>query len=293
MSQQHDTSVPRCLHLLRALVPTQSDKLKDSQNRVSPLVFCSEDTWKKPVSQGIPCCLITPLCAKELMPLSFLSKLRTAMINRETGSFTMDVKAPLDKGVRSWRRSQDGQGGLEDLLRGPSKARSPRGTCLAKACTAAGTHAWLFGSCRVGWVSPSRSSSSSAGCLLLGPLKRVLFLTNDYFFTDISDTPFSLGVVLSQGHGEYVLLGNTSVEEGLHDLLHPDLTVANDWIYCITDIDPDHRKLSQLEAMVRFLTGEDPDLECDEELVREVLFDAVVTAPMEAYWTALALNISE
>nr|KAF6493952.1 calcium voltage-gated channel auxiliary subunit alpha2delta 4 [Rousettus aegyptiacus] len=147
--------------------------------------------------------------------------LRTAMIKGETGSLSMDVKVPLDKG------------------------------------------------------------------------KRVLFLTNDYFFTDISDTPFSLGVVLSQGHGEYILLGNTSVEEGLHDLLHPDLTLANDWIYCITDIDPDHRKLSQLEAMLRFLTGEDPDLECDEELVREVLFDAVVTAPMEAYWTALALNISE
>lgn len=31
----------------------------------------------------------------------------------------------------------------------------------------------------------------------------------------------------------------------------------------------------------------------DEELLREVLFDAVVTAPMEAYWTALALNVSE
>ncbi|XP_008151608.2 voltage-dependent calcium channel subunit alpha-2/delta-4 [Eptesicus fuscus] len=147
--------------------------------------------------------------------------LRTAMINGETGSLSMDVKVPLDK------------------------------------------------------------------------RKRVLFLTNDYFFTDISDTPFSLGVALSQGHGEYILLGNTSVEEGLHDLLHPDLTLASDWIYCITDIDPDHRKLSQLEAMVRFLTGEDPDLECDEELVREVLFDAVVTAPVEAYWTALALSASE
>ncbi|XP_031239916.1 voltage-dependent calcium channel subunit alpha-2/delta-4 [Mastomys coucha] len=147
--------------------------------------------------------------------------LRTAMINGETGSHSMDVKVPLDQG------------------------------------------------------------------------KRVLFLTNDYFFTDISDTPFSLGVVLTRGHGEYILLGNTSVEEGLHDLLHPDLTLASDWIYCITDIDPDHRKLSQLEAVVRFLTGVDPDLECDEELVREVLFDAVVTAPMEAYWTALALNISE
>nr|XP_048700597.1 voltage-dependent calcium channel subunit alpha-2/delta-4 [Caretta caretta] len=123
--------------------------------------------------------------------------------------------------------------------------------------------------------------------------KRVLFLTNDYFFTDISSTPFSLGVVLSRGHGEYILLGNTSVEEGLHDLLQPDLTLANEWIYCITDIDPDHRKLSQLEAMIRFLTGEESDLECDEDLVQEVLFDAVVTAPMEAYWTALAFNMSD
>uniref|UniRef100_A0A8D1I9D9 Calcium voltage-gated channel auxiliary subunit alpha2delta 4 n=2 Tax=Sus scrofa TaxID=9823 RepID=A0A8D1I9D9_PIG len=147
--------------------------------------------------------------------------LRTAMINRETGSLSMDVKVPLDRG------------------------------------------------------------------------KRVLFLTNDYFFTDISDTPFSLGVVLSRGHGEYILLGNTSVEEGLHDLLHPDLSLAGDWIYCLTDIDPDHRKLSQLEAVVRFLKGQDPALECDEELLQEVLFDAVVTAPMEAYWTALALNISD
>ncbi|XP_077196149.1 voltage-dependent calcium channel subunit alpha-2/delta-4 isoform X1 [Paroedura picta] len=123
--------------------------------------------------------------------------------------------------------------------------------------------------------------------------RRVLFLTNDYFFTDINDTPFSLGVVLSRGHGEYILLGNTTVEEGLHDLLHPDLTLANEWIYCITDIDPAHRKLSQLNAVIRFLTGEEPDLECDEELVQEVLFDAVVTAPMEAYWTALSLRMSE
>ncbi|XP_027713143.1 voltage-dependent calcium channel subunit alpha-2/delta-4 [Vombatus ursinus] len=147
--------------------------------------------------------------------------LRTAMINGETGSLTMDVKVPVDKG------------------------------------------------------------------------RRVLFLTNDYFFTGISDTPFSLGMVLSRGHGEYILLGNTSVEEGLHDLLQPDLTLANEWIYCITDIDPAHRKLSQMDAMVQFLTSKEPDLECDEELVQEVLFDAVVTAPMEAYWTALALNVSE
>ncbi|ETE74035.1 Voltage-dependent calcium channel subunit alpha-2/delta-4, partial [Ophiophagus hannah] len=122
--------------------------------------------------------------------------------------------------------------------------------------------------------------------------KRILFLTNDYFFTHISGTPFSLGIVLSRGYGEYVLIGDTSVEEGLHDLLQPDLTLANEWIYCVTDIDPAHRKLSQLEAVIRFITAEEPDLECDEELVQQVLFDAVVTAPMEAYWTTLALTMS-
>ncbi|KAM5252744.1 voltage-dependent calcium channel subunit alpha-2/delta-4 isoform 15-T16 [Hipposideros larvatus] len=183
--------------------------------------------------------------------------LRTAMINGETGSLSMDVKVPLDKGEK----------GTPPAIALKLDNSAPTQISLA-----------LFKLLPQSWSSEQ---------------KRVLFLTNDYFFTDISDTPFSLGVVLSQGHGEYILLGNTSVEEGLHDLLHPDLTLASDWIYCITDIDPDHRKLSQLEAIVRFLTGEDPDLECDEELVREVLFDAVVTAPMEAYWTTLALNISE
>lgn len=31
----------------------------------------------------------------------------------------------------------------------------------------------------------------------------------------------------------------------------------------------------------------------DKELIQEVLFDAVVSAPIEAYWTSLALNKSE
>lgn len=33
--------------------------------------------------------------------------------------------------------------------------------------------------------------------------------------------------------------------------------------------------------------------EGDKELIQEVLFDAVVTAPLEAYWTSLVLNKSE
>uniref|UniRef100_A0A8C9G686 VWFA domain-containing protein n=1 Tax=Pavo cristatus TaxID=9049 RepID=A0A8C9G686_PAVCR len=112
-------------------------------------------------------------------------------------------------------------------------------------------------------------------------------------FRDISLNPllmmfFSLIVV----KGVNVFKEGRLMWNSLHDLLQPDLSLANEWIYCITDIDPDHRKLSQLEAVIRFLTGEEPDLECDEELVQEVLFDAVVTAPMEAYWTTLALNMS-
>nr|XP_020508466.1 voltage-dependent calcium channel subunit alpha-2/delta-4 [Labrus bergylta] len=122
--------------------------------------------------------------------------------------------------------------------------------------------------------------------------RRVMFLKNDYFYTVINETPFSLGIVLTRGYGEYIFIGNVSVEEGLHDLLTPDLTIASEWTYCEIDIDPDHRKLSQLQAVVKYLTGKEPDLDCDALLLQQTLFDAVVTAPMEAYWTALMLNTS-
>ncbi|CAG6016145.1 unnamed protein product, partial [Menidia menidia] len=60
--------------------------------------------------------------------------------------------------------------------------------------------------------------------------------------------------------------------------------------YCELDIDPDHRKYTQLQAVVGYLQGKEPDLECDEVLLQQILFDAVVTAPVEAYWNALMLN---
>nr|XP_057930553.1 voltage-dependent calcium channel subunit alpha-2/delta-4-like isoform X1 [Doryrhamphus excisus]XP_057930555.1 voltage-dependent calcium channel subunit alpha-2/delta-4-like isoform X1 [Doryrhamphus excisus]XP_057930556.1 voltage-dependent calcium channel subunit alpha-2/delta-4-like isoform X1 [Doryrhamphus excisus]XP_057930557.1 voltage-dependent calcium channel subunit alpha-2/delta-4-like isoform X1 [Doryrhamphus excisus]XP_057930558.1 voltage-dependent calcium channel subunit alpha-2/de len=142
--------------------------------------------------------------------------------------------------------------------------------------------------------------------------KRPLFLTNEYFYTNIDDTPFSFGMVLTRGHGKLMFVGNVSVEEGLHDLTSPDLSIAAEWTYCETDIDPAHRKYSQLQAAIRYLLGKEPDLECkavnmsskwcffsptpplcclgDEFLLQQTLFDAVVTAPMEAYWNALMLN---
>uniref|UniRef100_A0A8C1S2A0 Calcium voltage-gated channel auxiliary subunit alpha2delta 4 n=1 Tax=Cyprinus carpio TaxID=7962 RepID=A0A8C1S2A0_CYPCA len=120
--------------------------------------------------------------------------------------------------------------------------------------------------------------------------KRVVFLKNEYFYTTINETPFSLGIVLTKGHGKNVFIGNVSVEEGLHDLTASDVTIANEWTYCETDIDPHHRKLTQFQAVVQYLTGKEPDLECDERLLQHTLFDAVVTAPMEAYWTALLID---
>uniref|UniRef100_A0A665TIA5 Calcium channel, voltage-dependent, alpha 2/delta subunit 4b n=1 Tax=Echeneis naucrates TaxID=173247 RepID=A0A665TIA5_ECHNA len=120
--------------------------------------------------------------------------------------------------------------------------------------------------------------------------KRPLYLINDYFYTNIDETPFSFGMVLTKGHGSLMFMGNVSVEEGLHDLTSPDLSIASEWTYCETDIDPAHRKYSQLQAAIRYLLGKEPDLECDEVLLQQTLFDAVVTAPLEAYWNALMLN---
>uniref|UniRef100_A0A3P8UT80 Calcium voltage-gated channel auxiliary subunit alpha2delta 4 n=1 Tax=Cynoglossus semilaevis TaxID=244447 RepID=A0A3P8UT80_CYNSE len=99
--------------------------------------------------------------------------------------------------------------------------------------------------------------------------KRPLYLINDYFYTNIDETPF-FGMVLTKGHGKVLFRGNVSVEE----------------TYCETDIDPAHRKHTQLQAAVRYLLGKDPELE-DEVLLQQMLFDAVVTAPLEAYWNAL------
>ncbi|XP_058500966.1 voltage-dependent calcium channel subunit alpha-2/delta-4-like isoform X1 [Solea solea] len=120
--------------------------------------------------------------------------------------------------------------------------------------------------------------------------KRPLYLVNDYFYTNVDDTPFSFGMALTKGPGKLMFMGNVSVEEGLHDLTSPDVSIASEWTYCETDIDPAHRKYSQLQAVVRYLLGKEPDLECDEMLLQQMLFDAVVTAPLEAYWSALMLN---
>lgn len=87
--------------------------------------------------------------------------------------------------------------------------------------------------------------------------------------------------------------------------------------YCNTEEKHEHRHLTQIQAIKLFMTSRRPNLKCknhtrffktwfvwdlkdefqcgagDRELIQEVLFDAAVTAPLEAYWTGLALNKSE
>uniref|UniRef100_A0A672G419 Calcium channel, voltage dependent, alpha2/delta subunit 3 n=1 Tax=Salarias fasciatus TaxID=181472 RepID=A0A672G419_SALFA len=115
--------------------------------------------------------------------------------------------------------------------------------------------------------------------------RRVLKMHNDYYYTDIKGTPFSVGVALSRGHGKYFFRGNVSVEAGTPLLCFFFLKKIKE--------QHEHRHLTQIQAIKLFMTGRRPHLKCDRELIQEVLFDAVVTAPLEAYWTGLALNKSE
>ncbi|KAM4582946.1 voltage-dependent calcium channel subunit alpha-2/delta-3-like [Fundulus diaphanus] len=123
--------------------------------------------------------------------------------------------------------------------------------------------------------------------------RRVLKMHNDYYYTDIKGTPFSVGVALSKGHGKYFFRGNVSTDSGLRDLEQPDVALADEWTYCNTEEKHEHRHLTQIQAIKLFMTGRRPHLKCDRELIQEVLFDAVVTAPLKSYWNSLALNKSE
>uniref|UniRef100_A0A3B3TTS3 Calcium channel, voltage dependent, alpha2/delta subunit 3 n=1 Tax=Poecilia latipinna TaxID=48699 RepID=A0A3B3TTS3_9TELE len=123
--------------------------------------------------------------------------------------------------------------------------------------------------------------------------RRVLKMHNDYYYTDIKGTPFSVGVALSRGHGKYFFRGNVSMDAGLRGLEQPDVALADEWTYCNTEEKHEHRHLTQIQAIKLFMTGRRPHLKCDRELIQEVLFDAVVTAPLKSYWNSLALNKSE
>uniref|UniRef100_A0A672Y383 Calcium channel, voltage dependent, alpha2/delta subunit 3 n=1 Tax=Sphaeramia orbicularis TaxID=375764 RepID=A0A672Y383_9TELE len=120
--------------------------------------------------------------------------------------------------------------------------------------------------------------------------RRVLKMHNDYYYTDIKGTPFSVGVALSRGHGKYFFRGNVSVEAGMSLFIDKRLSTVG---YETRELIHEHRHLTQIQAIKLFMTGRRPHLKCDRELIQEVLFDAVVTAPLEAYWTGLALNKSE
>uniref|UniRef100_A0A8C5BDF8 Calcium channel, voltage dependent, alpha2/delta subunit 3 n=1 Tax=Gadus morhua TaxID=8049 RepID=A0A8C5BDF8_GADMO len=122
--------------------------------------------------------------------------------------------------------------------------------------------------------------------------KRVLKMHNDYYYTDIKGTPFRCNRKKTKNTTQS-RMALRRVAMRLHDLEQPDVALADEWTYCNTDEHLEHRPLTQIQAIRLFLTGRQPHLKCDRELIQEVLFDAVITAPLEAYWTGLALNKSE
>uniref|UniRef100_A0A8C7FT12 Calcium channel, voltage dependent, alpha2/delta subunit 3 n=1 Tax=Oncorhynchus kisutch TaxID=8019 RepID=A0A8C7FT12_ONCKI len=143
--------------------------------------------------------------------------LRNAMVNRKTGTFSMEVKKTVDKG------------------------------------------------------------------------KRLLKMHNDYYYTEVKGTPFRF----TQFPIYLDTFSNTVYDFLQYIFLGCVSTCSFDRTYCNTDEYYEHRSLSQIQAIKLYLTGRKPLIKCDRELIQEVLFDAVVTAPLEAYWTGLALNKSE
>ncbi|CDQ84632.1 unnamed protein product [Oncorhynchus mykiss] len=241
--------------------------------------------------------------------------LRNAMVNRKTGTFSMEVKKTVDKGslanpvlVCRLNLSHATDKNLADrwcrlTLVGVVEQNGERHRVCENL---------IFGRYRrflektdlrdVSWstaVALPPSTADSEGRHRRSPFKtevsskRLLKMHNDYFYTEVKGTPFSVGVALSRGHGKFFFRGNVSVEAGLLDLEQPDVALADEWTYCNTDEHHEHRSLSQIQAIKLYLTGRKPHIKCDRELIQEVLFDAVVTAPLEAYWTGLALNKSE
>ncbi|KAJ7403291.1 hypothetical protein BTVI_78596 [Pitangus sulphuratus] len=161
--------------------------------------------------------------------------------------------------------------------------------------------------------------------------KRVLVMTNDYYYTDIKGTPFRACELIKSSSGKvdneisldnaenskekeptsipfsfsrdgkfvqahtgklpvfvmaYVSLKKYSVE------VYIERKAFENFKVCFISLHSLGVALSRGHGKY-FFRGNVTVEEGDKELIQEVLFDAVVSAPIEAYWTSLALNKSE
>jgi len=107
-------------------------------------------------------------------------------------------------------------------------------------------------------------------------MKRLHIRSNDYFFTDITGTPFSLGIALPNEYGEAWVDGRRPLAEVDLSALRMeegDLVLAP-WDYCQLEPDGD---LSYIEQLIKYLSdvqgpfATDYDKKCNDELIQNLL----------------------
>merc|ERR1719474_602353 len=124
--------------------------------------------------------------------------------------------------------------------------------------------------------------------LHMDDMKRVTGRDQDYFYHNISNTPFTIGIVLPAKYGKFRVSGGVDLQNNIINVteLFPDESwkVHPDWIYCQHNNDETEDKLETSEKFLRhFLErlGDESissDWEkCDMDLVQALILDAKVT----------------
>ncbi|KAK2184995.1 hypothetical protein NP493_248g03021 [Ridgeia piscesae] len=118
-------------------------------------------------------------------------------------------------------------------------------------------------------------------------MKRVAIREQNYFVTDIADTPFSLGIALPAGYGMNRLKGLLKVQDADLDALRASQVKIAPWNYC--ELSANESKHDPLEAILVYLKyGQQKKSiykeKCDDQLIQGLLYDAKATRGALANW---------
>ncbi|XP_070550872.1 voltage-dependent calcium channel subunit alpha-2/delta-3-like isoform X2 [Ptychodera flava] len=145
---------------------------------------------------------------------------------------------------------------------------------------------------RTAMVNRTTGSLTMEVKLHLSNLQRATTRSHSYYYTDLKDTPFSLGIVLVNDYGQFIIEPNLSLKEGLKSLTEKPITLAaaRQWIYCRLGSE-EAQVMSKLERIVQYVNATETDDEeyikkCNPDLIKQVLFDANMTLAVEEYWEA-------
>jgi hypothetical protein len=119
--------------------------------------------------------------------------------------------------------------------------------------------------------------------------KHFVIRDNHYYFTNISGTPFSLGIALPDGYAQTSVDGKRSLQDFDLSSLRAEighLTLAP-WQYCQLEMEVD---VELVEQLIQYLNGvqeghiTDYQKRCNDELIQSLLFDAEATRGVATSW---------